>query len=141
MKGQCIQNPDLTGVESDQNFNLKCKYCLKNLSSRQNLREHTYIHTGEKPYICTEPGCEKKFRQGSLLSIHKKIHSEIIKGLNSQKKTERRCHYPKLTKLIEITNSNLDCVLDDQEKKEWIKEICLGDFMFLPSYMRDTVNK
>lgn len=141
MKGQHIQDPDLAGVESEQNFNFKCKYCLRNLSSRQNLREHIYIHTGEKPYICTEPGCEEKFRQGSLLSIHKKIHLEITKGLNSQKKNERRCQYPKLTKLIKITNSNIDCALEDEEKKEWIKKISLGDLAFMSSQSQDIVNK
>ncbi|OMJ84674.1 hypothetical protein SteCoe_14197 [Stentor coeruleus] len=125
MKGLYIQNPDLAGVETDQNFNFKCKYCLRNLSSRQNLKEHMYIHSGEKPYICTEPNCGEKFRQGSLLSIHKKVHLEITKGIiNSQKKTERRCQYPKLTKLIQITNNNVDCILEDEEKNEWIKKIC-----------------
>ena len=78
----------------------KCKYCFRELSSRQNLREHLYIHTGEKPYSCTEPGCGESFRQGSLLSIHKRIHSEVKKSRNNGSYPERRCIYPKLTELI-----------------------------------------
>lgn len=78
----------------------KCKYCFRDLSSRQNLREHLYIHTGEKPYSCTEPGCGQSFRQGSLLSIHKRIHSEVKKSRQNGYGPERRCIYPKLTDLM-----------------------------------------
>lgn len=52
----------------------KCKYCPKNLSSRQSLKEHEYIHSGHKPYQCPEPGCSAQFRQGSQLSTHKRDH-------------------------------------------------------------------
>lgn len=52
----------------------QCKVCNKSLASRQNLKEHSYIHTGEKPYTCKEPGCKMSFRQGTHLSAHKKLH-------------------------------------------------------------------
>ena len=55
----------------------QCSYCQKKMSSAQNLREHVYIHTGERPYQCNQPGCFARFRQGSQLSAHKKIHREI----------------------------------------------------------------
>jgi hypothetical protein len=32
------------------------------------------IHTGEKPYSCSFPGCFKKFSQSSNLSAHEKSH-------------------------------------------------------------------
>jgi uncharacterized Zn-finger protein len=51
-----------------------CTFCKKSLSSRQNLREHEYIHTGHRPYQCTFTGCSARFRQGSQLSLHKKKH-------------------------------------------------------------------
>jgi uncharacterized C2H2 Zn-finger protein len=51
----------------------QCPSCSKCLASRQNLKEHLYIHTGEKPYKCPEPGCGASFRQGTHLSAHKKI--------------------------------------------------------------------
>lgn len=53
----------------------QCSVCGKCLSSQQNLKEHGYIHTGEKPYVCQYPGCNFASRQGTHLSAHKKIHS------------------------------------------------------------------
>lgn len=57
----------------------QCVYCYKTLSSKQNYKEHIYIHTGEKPFKCTEPGCEESFRQGSQLSVHRKMHRQVLK--------------------------------------------------------------
>lgn len=51
-----------------------CKICKKILSSNQNLKEHSYTHSDEKPLICPFAGCQKLFRQSSQLSAHKKIH-------------------------------------------------------------------
>ncbi|OMJ91501.1 hypothetical protein SteCoe_5870 [Stentor coeruleus] len=50
----------------------KCEYCNKLFVSRQNLREHTFIHTGLKPYQCSF--CGEYFRQISQLSLHKRNH-------------------------------------------------------------------
>ena len=52
----------------------QCKTCNKSLASRQNLKEHSFIHSGEKPYSCKESGCGASFRQGTHLSAHKKLH-------------------------------------------------------------------
>lgn len=68
----------------------QCKVCNKSLASRQNLKEHSYIHTGEKPYVCKEPGCKMGFRQGTHLSAHKKLHQ----------KGEWSISYSVLTKLV-----------------------------------------
>lgn len=56
----------------------KCSDCGRILSSRQNLSEHKNIHTGQKPYACEYPGCQMRFRQGSQLSVHKRIHKAIM---------------------------------------------------------------
>ena len=101
-------------------FNLKCKFCYKILSSRQNLREHLYIHTGEKPYACTEPGCGEAFRQGSLLSIHKKMHVEIHKGQKKAPRVVKRCSYPKLTQLISYHRHE---EMDEAEREHWTERI------------------
>ena len=80
MKPSLIKDPLIAGIENGDEFNFKCRFCSRNLSSRQNLKEHLYVHTGEKPYKCQVQGCEMSFRQGSLLSIHKRSH-----------KTEPKC--------------------------------------------------
>lgn len=54
-----------------------CELCGKTLTSRQNYIQHLHIHTGDKPLICPEPGCGQHFRQGSLLSMHKKLHKAL----------------------------------------------------------------
>ena len=50
----------------------KCPYCEKFLVSQQNLKEHIFVHTGEKPYQCST--CGEFFRQISQLSLHKRDH-------------------------------------------------------------------
>lgn len=63
----------------------ECNHCNKILSSKQNLREHKFTHTGELPYICKSPGCGIRFRQGSVLSAHKRIHNMIEKCSDEHK--------------------------------------------------------
>lgn len=55
----------------------QCPCCAKILSSKQNLKEHMFTHSGEKPYHCQEIGCGMRFRQGSQLSAHRRIHKDI----------------------------------------------------------------
>lgn len=62
----------------------KCEHCGKLLSSKQNLREHKFTHTGELPYVCRFIGCGLRFRQGSVLSAHKKVHVLIDKFVKQE---------------------------------------------------------
>lgn len=63
----------------------QCHYCSKLLSSKQNLKEHEFTHTGELPYICKNPGCGLRFRQGSVLSAHRRIHNVIERYVSQEK--------------------------------------------------------
>ena len=90
MKPSLIKDPLTAGVENGGEFNFKCRFCSRNLSSRQNLKEHLYVHTGEKPYKCKVQGCGISFRQGSLLSIHKKSH-QTEKNHESKPKSPFQC--------------------------------------------------
>ncbi|KAI8365185.1 uncharacterized protein BYT42DRAFT_505620 [Radiomyces spectabilis] len=51
-----------------------CPYCQKAFTRPSSLRTHTYSHTGEKPFECTEEGCGRKFSVQSNLRRHLRIH-------------------------------------------------------------------
>ena len=51
-----------------------CKVCNKRFVSKQNLREHNFIHQDKKPFRCSF--CGKKFRQSSQLCLHKRSHKK-----------------------------------------------------------------
>lgn len=80
---------------------LRCSYCQKLLSSKQSLREHNYTHTGERPYKCLEPGCTKSFRQGSLLTIHRKAHLGSVINSNEPYTHCSKSLFPQFAKIVE----------------------------------------
>ncbi|OMJ76967.1 hypothetical protein SteCoe_23553 [Stentor coeruleus] len=51
-----------------------CPTCSKVLSSKQNLKQHMNIHTGDKPYKCLFANCQISFKHASQLSNHRMIH-------------------------------------------------------------------
>lgn len=52
----------------------ECSICGKILSSKQNLKQHMNIHTGERPFRCCYSGCSASYKHASQLSNHKIIH-------------------------------------------------------------------
>ena len=50
-----------------------CEVCKGSFATKANLKVHTRIHTGEKPFKCDI--CQKTFRQLSGLEGHKKTHT------------------------------------------------------------------
>ena len=81
-----------------------CFVCNKVLSTKQGLKEHSYIHAGQKPYKCNEQGCELYFRQSSLLSVHKKFHKEVKKFMNSD--FNHKCNEVKRESFEKNDNNN-----------------------------------
>ncbi|EDW72945.1 uncharacterized protein Dwil_GK16907 [Drosophila willistoni] len=51
-----------------------CRFCPKRFAKKHYLREHEYIHTGERPYECKV--CGNRFRQECVLKIHMKVHNK-----------------------------------------------------------------
>lgn len=70
--------------------NFKCPKCERVLSTKQSLKEHTYTHSGKKPFRCTEVGCGKTFRQSSQLCNHRKVHKEARKMLKRQAEKQKQ---------------------------------------------------
>ena len=53
-----------------------CQICKKELSSKQNLKQHLNTHTGEKPFKCKFIGCKSEYMHASQLSCHKLLHKQ-----------------------------------------------------------------
>ncbi|CAI2182659.1 2782_t:CDS:2 [Funneliformis geosporum] len=68
-------NLPVAGVTtSNTNNRYQCPYCSKRFSRPSSLRIHTYSHTGEKPFVCTESGCGRKFSVQSNMRRHLRVH-------------------------------------------------------------------
>lgn len=66
------QESHLTGVRDPKDFS--CSTCGRVLSTKQSLREHSFIHKERKTFRCSEVGCGKMFKQNSQLCNHRKLH-------------------------------------------------------------------
>ncbi|KAG2207992.1 hypothetical protein INT46_010358 [Mucor plumbeus] len=52
----------------------KCNECFKTFSRPSSLRIHILSHTGEKPHICPQPSCGRRFSVQSNMRRHLKVH-------------------------------------------------------------------
>ena len=53
--------------------------CDKAYSRLENLKTHLRSHTGERPYVCEIPGCEKAFSNASDRAKHQnRTHSSVV---------------------------------------------------------------
>ncbi|PWN49766.1 hypothetical protein IE53DRAFT_345312 [Violaceomyces palustris] len=53
----------------------ECAWCGKRFSRPSSLKIHHHSHTGEKPFVCNEPGCGRSFSVQSNLRRHQKCHT------------------------------------------------------------------
>ena len=62
----------------------ECVECGRGFMRSTTLKVHMRIHSGERPYICPYPGCAKTFTESGNLNTHKKLHKIHKKQENSQ---------------------------------------------------------
>lgn len=67
-------SPATTDDNSTINNKYQCPYCQKGFSRPSSLRIHTYSHTGEKPFTCPEPNCDRAFSVQSNMRRHIRVH-------------------------------------------------------------------
>ncbi|KAJ9476630.1 Zinc finger protein CRM3 [Pseudozyma hubeiensis] len=66
--------PSTTGTIASGQAKYECAWCGKRFSRPSSLKIHHHSHTGEKPFVCNEPGCGRSFSVQSNLRRHQKCH-------------------------------------------------------------------
>ena len=85
----------------------ECGICKKVFSSKQNLKEHYFLHKGIQPFKCLT--CNLSFRQASLLSLHKRVHkSQGVEPVLSKASVD---HHKIEYKLVDEEFRNLEISL------------------------------
>ncbi|KAJ0169490.1 hypothetical protein K1T71_015077 [Dendrolimus kikuchii] len=52
-----------------------CEVCGRMFQSYALLKDHTWVHTGERPFKCDS--CDKSFRMKQRLVAHRRVHSQL----------------------------------------------------------------
>lgn len=84
-----------------------CPVCSREFNKKANLKVHSRKHTGEKPYACSRPGCDRRFMWKSSVSFHEQNclvgSRDDLSGIQSVPKRPKTAHRPRNDGLIPTT--------------------------------------
>jgi hypothetical protein len=63
---------------------LKCPTCKKIFTRPSSFQTHQLSHSGEKPFPCPVPGCDKRFSVPSNQRRHLKVHKKRLERLKNE---------------------------------------------------------
>ncbi|KAI9321499.1 hypothetical protein BX666DRAFT_987824 [Dichotomocladium elegans] len=88
-------------------FGYQCDICQKLFRRPSGLKTHTYIHTGERPFECTYPGCLRRFTVSSNMRRHYKVHDRVTyaKRMSANKRQLYVQHLIDKTGGLQYTNN------------------------------------
>ncbi len=128
-----VTSPGILGEEEKVNILVgtsvvihECSICKKVLKSKQTLKAHKLLHTGDKPFRCED--CGQRFVQSHSLQYHKnKVHSKDQFECNiCHKVYYSRCHLTKHVKAGHTVKSQVPQELNSDEV-EGLKNVTESD--------------
>ena len=94
-KGRCAQCEGSRAGGTHVCRKFKCAECSKTFKRHQELRRHMLIHTGIRPFVCSDQNCRKSFARKDYFTRHLQIHTR--KGTKQRSKQANVwlfCHSP-----------------------------------------------
>jgi general transcription factor IIIA len=72
-----MESSDSEPPDPGNRFKCTIKGCTASFPKNRKLINHIRKHTGERPFVCDEPGCDKSYTNSSHLKRHKTVsHGE-----------------------------------------------------------------
>ena len=98
--------PSTTASNGSKGKVYTCQYCLKTFNRPSSLKIHTYSHTGERPFVCTVPGCNRSFSVASNLKRHTKVHNNNNNNNNNNNSNSNSNNVNNVTQQYENNNND-----------------------------------
>lgn len=78
---------DIIGYEVPSGRMISCSFkgCTKKFTCNSRLQRHMVVHTGDKPFVCPDSECSKRFSRKDNMMQHYRIHLISQKKKRNQK--------------------------------------------------------